>query len=316
MVATWLTKLVFAVDYLEVRDPNAFTASEKTLLKHWFWQAADLMRSDTDKKINEMFVNRPAGDYRLTARGKDAAHSRLVYYGGPGVKTLQKRFNNRSARQARFVTLVGLTQNDSMFIQHGKRYVKDALRFTYFPIGAIGDFERWTTAEPGKGWKYACEFTGALLTIAEHTARTGDFELYKYSTTDGALGTEGQHHTGVPKSLHTLVSDLMKYVDHTYKRYATANASEQGDPMRMIDTVNDLNGEERLNDLMLVMGNQYRNNEYIKKVYMRQAPGSPAYPRVVNKGSGDPEGGEAGTYPGALLMFGNTGSTVWPYPTP
>ncbi len=218
--------------------------------------------------------------------------------------TLARRYNNRAARLARFVTLVGITQDNAAFVSHGKRFVKEFLQFSYYPQGAVGDFERWSSSDPTKGWKYSAETVGALLTIADHLSRSGDNELYAYTTTGGALGTQGSHHSGRPKSLGTLVEDLMRYVDNSWKRYGTDQDSRAGTVGYRISSVNNLTGEGRLNDLQIIMGNRYYQSDYVRRVYTRAASGAPAYPATPKSGSGEVEGGEAGTYPGMLFMFG------------
>ena len=202
---------------------------------------------------------------------------------------------------------------NARLVEHGKNYVKDALRFAYFPQGVVGDFERWTDNDPVKGWKYACEMVGAMVTIADHLARAGDTELYEFKTTDGALGTAGRHHSGSPKSLETLVTDLMRYVDKSFKRYGTDRNDRAGSSKYLIDSVNDIQGAERINDLQVMPANRYYRSNYIRSVYTRSASGVPAYPLNPAKGSGDPEGGEAGIYPGVLFMYGKGESLPSPY---
>lgn len=321
-VATWLTKLLFAASYLEAHDPAAFTRDERRRLDAWFRSAAEWMRVDTDLKLDELFVDRPGGDYTLTDIASSPSRGdRILYYDGPTAMTLHRRFNNRGARQARFVTLAGLVLDEPEFVEHGKRYVEDALRYSYFPSGAVGEFERWENDDPDLGWKYGCEFAGALITIAEHVARAGDMSLYEFSTTDGALGTEGAHHTGEPKSLHTLVRDLLGYVDGTYERYGTDDAEHAGDPEYRIDSVNLLEGTARIHDLQVLLANRYYQDPYIASVYTRLAAGAPPYPQQPRTGSGETAGGEGGVYPGALFMFGDVpagdrADTAPTFPTP
>lgn len=312
MIATWLTKYLYAMNYLEEYDKDIFTSEERARLLGWFSDAAEWMRHDTDEKIGSVFVDRDDGDYTLTERASDG-ESRPVYYGGPEAGMVAQSFNNRNAREARFVTLVGITTDNRGFVDHGKRYVRDALAYTYFPQGAVGDFQRWTDDDPTLGWKYGAEFVGSLLTIADHLARAGDTDLYEYGTADGAAGSEGRHHTGGPKTLETLVTDMMKYVDHSYARYGTDDADRAGDPDYLIDTTVDTQDQALINDTMMLMANTYYQDAYIRAVYTRQAEGAPSYPERPRHGSGDPESGEAGTYPGALFMFGKTEGRVWPY---
>lgn len=310
MIATWLSKLLYALDYVEIHDPALLRAEERAELEAWFVAAAEWMAHDTDVKLDELFADRAAGEYDLTDVAVNGEPD-PVFYDGPDVVTLQRRFNNRNARQARYVTLVGIWADRDDLVEHGKRYVRDALRFSYFPNGATGDFERWTEEDPTLGWKYGTEFAGALLTIADTLARAGDAELYEFETTDGALGTAGARPDGSPKSLEALVEDLLRYVDRSYRRYGTDASRRAGDERYLIDSVNDLNDEARINDIQLIVGNSWFDNDYIEAVVTRQADGSPPYPQEPATGAGDPEGGESGSLPGVMFMF--AGTDVDPY---
>ena len=305
MIATWMSKLLFAADYLEARDSDFFTASERSALRSWFTAAARWAQGETDAMLDTAFVDRDAGDYRVS---DDLEHDwqRSLYAGGPQARPVHRQFNNRNARMARFVVLTGIKYDILPFREHGKQYVKEALAYSYFPEGVLGEFERWTNRDADLGWKYAAEMTGAMLSIADHLARSGDRELYRYDTTEGVYGTQGMHRSGSPKSLHTLVRDILSYVDGTYKRFAGARGDR-------IDSVSRGTGERRLNDLQVIMGNSYFDDPWVRNVYTRRAPGAPGYPAEPSRGSGNPASGEHGLYPGVLFMFGGLeGLKVYP----
>lgn len=307
-IANWLTKLLYAYDYLTVYEQEqgqaVFTAAQRTAFETWIGAAATWVADGVDRKLDDLFVDRDAGDYTLTSIGRSTSTGdRITYYDGPVAQTVHRRYNNRNARSARLVTLAGLLTGDQAHLDHGRQYVREALMFGYFPEGAVSDFERWTDDDPTKGWKYGTEFAGALLTMADHLARAGDTSLYDFTTTDGALGSEGVHRSGKPKSLATLVADLMSYVDGTTVRYGTAQAARNGVTAYRIDSINELGNEELINDLQIMMGNRHYRDGYVEGVYTRTAPGAPPYPSQPRSGQGDPEGGEAGIYPGTLFMF-------------
>lgn len=306
-VANWLTKYLFAASYIEAFDADLIRRADRERLERWFAAGAEWMRHDIDLKLDALFVDRPSGDYSISDVAEAPTEvGRVAYFGGPEVLTLHRRWNNRNARQARYVTLVGIWVEDDDLIDFGKTYVKDALRYSYFPQGAVGDFERWTRRNPTKGWKYGGEFVGALVTIADHLARAGDDELYEFSTTDGALGTEGVHElSGLPKSLHTLVRDIMSYVDHTYERYGTDRRQQAGRRQYLIDSVNQLKEDPRITDTALAMANHHFDDPYIRAVYTREADGTPPYPADPGEGRGEAASGEGGVYPGVLFMFGD-----------
>ena len=310
MIANWLTKLLFAIDYLDVHDPSLFSTSEKELLNIWLRGAAEWMMHDTDTALDELFIDRRVGNYDLTEVATNAEQlDTVAYYGGPVVRALHRHYNNRRAAQARFVTLTGLHLGDDAYVEHGKRFVKEALMFTYFPDGSLGEFERWEKNVPNRGWTYAVLITGSMLTIADHLARAGDTELYEFETSQGALGTAGG-----PKSLESLVEDVLAYADGTYSRFGTDSPRRVGSKKRLIDVEDRLNDWAYVHDTMLIQSNVYFRNEYISSVYTRKAPGAPPYPPNPRHGSGDPEGGEWGIYPGMLFMFGAMEGEIWPYP--
>ena len=299
-IANWISRLQFAYDYAQIASPESFSSTETALLDQWFRDAAVWMQHAVDTKLDELFVNRPAGNYTLTDVGQNSWQVQL-YQGGPYARTLQRRYNNRAATAARFITLVGVDQKNQSLIATGKNYVKELIEFGYYPQGVVGEFERWTSTEPAKGWKYAAEQAGSVITIADVLARAGDDELYRYTTSNGALGTAGKHHSGEAKALRTLVRDLYNYVDGTYKRRTPAG--------HLIDPA----GDRWIHDTMLTMSNVYYKDPYFRSIYTRTA--APGYPSSPRQSQGDAEGGEWGIYPGMLFMFGQTEQLVDPYPT-
>jgi hypothetical protein len=312
-IANWQTRLLYAYDYVRIAYPELFTASQADMLDRWFAGSATWMQEAADSKLDELFLDRQAGDYRLTGIATNDWR-RVTYYGGPEARTLQRRYNNRVAAAMRFVGLVGVAQDNTSLTTSAQRFVTEFIRFSYFPQGTFGEFERWTDTRPILGWKYAVLAVGSVITIADAMARDGDTSLYDFSTTDGALGTAGAHITGAPRSIATMVSDLMRYVDHSYRRYGTANAARASDSRYLIDSVDELYGDQSVHDTMLTMSNRFYRDPYVRDVYTRQAAGAPGYPQNPTHGQGDPEGGEWGTYPGALFMFGGMESEVSPYP--
>lgn len=297
-IANWLTRLHFAYDYVNIHDPEIFSPSETRRVEYWFASAAEWMQYAVDSKLDELFLGRANGDYRLTEVARDD-WSRRLYEGGPVARTLQRRYNNRAAAAVRYVSLVGVAQANESFIATGKRYVEDFLRFGYYPEGVVGEFERWNRRNPTKGWKYAAEQLGSVITIADSLARIGDDDLYKFHTVDGALGTEGTHHSGAPKSLRTLTLDLLHYVDGTYQR-----TTPPGDEILPAD-------DRWIHDIMLVMANRYFEDDHIRSIYTRE--NASPYPDNPRQSQGRPESGEWGIYPGVLFMFGQLENADTPY---
>lgn len=288
-ISNWLTRLLFAYDYLNVLDADLLTAQERSQLRSWFVAAAEWMNPLVAMHLNELFVEREAGDYTL----REVAWSdwqEELYQDGPIAHTLQRRYNNRSAATMRFVALAGIEFQKPELVDAGKQFVKEYLIFAFFPEGVTGEFERWSKSDPALGWKYAVELTGSLLTIADALARTGDTSLYDFETREGALGTEGTHHTGGPKSLRLVVNDLYSYTDGAFKR-----RTPSGKPIAPAR-------EGWVHDTMLVIANRYYRDDYALTVYTRQ--NTHPYPENPNRSQGDPQGGEWGVFPGMLFQFG------------
>lgn len=297
-IANWLTRLQFAYDYLGIYDPDLFSDQERQAIREWFASAAEWMQFAVDTKLDELFVDRDGGDYRLTDIAQDG-WSRRLYDGGPKAFTLQRRYNNRAATAVRFITLVGVAQENERFIATGEAYVKEFLKFGYYPEGVVGEFERWKRNDPTRGWKYATEQLGSIITIADTLARAGNDTLYRFETTEGALGTEGPHHSGDKKSLRTLTNDLFAYVDGSYQR----KTPRGGDILPSEDGW--------IHDIMLVMANRYYRDPHIRSLYTRE--GSLTYPENPRLSQGHPASGEWGVYPGILFMFGQLEDGPTPY---
>lgn len=320
-VSNWLTKLLYAYDYLLVhqRETGAqvFTSTQQARLDAWFGHGGEWAADALDSKLDELFVDRARGDYELTSTAR-APMREVPYLDGPPLYRVHMRFNNRSARTARFVTVAGIHTGAKRLVDSGKAYLRDAVRFGYFPQGFVADFERWTSSDPTKGWKYGSEFAGSLVAIAEHVARTGDTELDRFATTQGALGSEGTHplERG-PKTLQSLVRDLSRYVTGDYVRHGTDQASRRSSGT-IINTTNNPESKKLANDLQTMMANYRWRDPFITSIYTRRASDAPPYPAQARRGKGDTEGGESGSYPGVLLMFGGreTGKATPPAPQP
>ena len=146
-----------------------------------------------------------------------------------------------------------------------------------------------------------------MVAVADALARAGDPELYEFETTEGALGSEGAHWTGVPKSLRTLVMDMARYVSGDFKRYA---APKPGNPADLISP--SAGGSDRLTDLANVPANQYFEEDFLRDVYLREV--GAAFPDRETKSKSSAVRGDTGTVPGVLFMFGATEHLVSPYP--
>jgi hypothetical protein len=119
---------------------------------------------------------------------------RPPYYGGAPLPGSMRSHNNRTYAAAAYLGVVGVHQNRQDYKDEAKLMVKEYLMFGVHPQGYMGDFERWwnnNRIEPEQGLAYAPGCAAEVIRIADVLARTGDMELYEYTTSQGLAGTEG-----------------------------------------------------------------------------------------------------------------------------
>jgi hypothetical protein len=327
VISAWLTKLLFAYDYM---GRSAFTVSERNILDQWLWSAADYMRIDVDRGIDSVFIDRWNNNYAPT-QGCVYGSPTDGYVGSPQIGNYAKFYNNRRASLLRFSGLVAIYLADHGFIptqsrvgatlntlkQSAKMFVKEWIRFSVFPQGMYGEFERRDVSLPDLGWAYTGGTLGSAVVIADHFARAGDTELYTHNTSAGLCNTagtinDGGSRTGQNRDLLFAVQTLMKYTNDTYARFWPTN----GDPNSRIDGRHPRDGSSwsGVHDTNVVPANLYFQDNVIKSTYMRTHIGTVPYP-ANPQGGPPPWTGENGIYPAMLFMFGDMEGDVWPYNT-
>lgn len=316
-IANWLVKHLFTYEYLLVYDPDLFTDAERREVDTWFLGAGEWFLETALGQYESMFRDRLQGDYKPSAEATDEEKWKATLYRaadgdiGPTAVTIHRRFNNRVACTERLLALVGLRYGHDGMQAEAKRFVKEYLRYGYFPDGSISEFERASLNKPSHGVKYGWETVGTLGDIADAFARAGDASLYEYATTDGAFGTEGSRE-GEPKSLETLVIDMYRYVTGDVERFPVE--SDLRDLRYRMDTVDEVWGRKWIHDGMMQHTNRYLRNDWIEKAYTRRLEGAPPYPENPSESQGDPQGGAWGVYPGIGFMFGQLEDAPSPYP--
>jgi hypothetical protein len=303
--ANWLTKLLFAYDYVR----SGLTTSERNILDTWFLNAANFWEANQDYAVKSRFPNRNSDDYN-TVGNCDPSGSKVTHFAGYTVVECYRVFNNRALTQARFFTLAGVMLNNTWLKNQGKRYVKEWIKYAVFPDGTPTEFERWENTTPALGWNYSSLALGTALSIADTLARTGDMELYNFSSLDGILDTKGG-----PKSLRQIITLHLKHVNTDIVRYGTDNSANNGSSAYRIRSIDGITGEAIENDTYTALANIFYQDNFIKSIYMRTAANSPVYPSSPGTGGWTAFTGEWGVYPGVLFMFGNMEGRVWPYST-
>ncbi len=332
MIAAWMSRLLFAYDYIR----PTLSATDKGKLDKWFYHAALYYQArNVDVDLQKIWVDRYNGLYQpITNSNGTTAYdidkgALTTHYGGATFASLSLWHNNRRGVMTSFFTSVGVMLGEennvspaevglsaadlaariTLFKERGKLFVKEWLMFSVKPDGTIAEMERWESTQPEQGWQYALILLDHVLVIADHLARAGDLELYNYSTSAGKYGTEGG-----PKTLQSTATHMLKYVDRTLNRYATDQAARSTDNNYRIDAISPLEGKHYVFDTWVAQSNLYWKNAYLKSIYTRQAAGTSAYPATPT-GSGQYNAwtGGFGVFPGKLFMFGQLENVVDPY---
>jgi hypothetical protein len=309
-IVNWLTKLIFGYSYIR----ENLSSSDKSTLDKWFLDAGKFWENVVAVILERRFPNRNQDDYTTRGPGYGSilpeVQCGITHYAGFKACDWHEGWNNRNAAQIRYVAMAGILANDTFLKNQAKRYFREWLAYAVFPDGTDQEYKRWSDYDnsPTLGWSYAGLKIGAMTSIADHFARIGDFELYNYSTSNGIYGTGGG-----TKSLKKVIGLHMSVVNHTEIRYGTADASRNGNPEYLIDSVDELFGEERNSDIYAGQANIFYKDAFVKSIYTRGARGAPAYPADPATGGWEPWGGEWGVYPGALFLFGQMEGVVWPY---
>jgi len=294
-ISNWLTRLLFAYDYIR----PTLSGANQTTLDTWFLNAATFVTTTHGNWLRDArFPNRYSDDYSNPTDFGVGADLVVTHLNGHMTDGWMKAWSNRGIPMPRFGALVGIMLNDATLKAEGKRYFKEVIKYHTFSDNTNVEFYRWESG-PDVGWGYAMIVIGPLATIADAFARSGDLELYNYSTSEGYAGTEGG-----PKSLGGMITLFLEHVDGTVVRYGTDNAAHNGDPDWQINTVDPILGESYIDDIGFAQANLFYRSAPNKTRYMRTAGGAVAYPSSPVTGGWGPYSGEWGIYPGVLFMFG------------
>ncbi|QHT71622.1 T9SS type A sorting domain-containing protein [Rhodocytophaga rosea] len=305
-IASWLTRLLFAYDYIK----STLSDSDRNKLDKWFYDAAIFLQLNVDQDLGKYYVNRSSDNYTLSeyAHMMSASYGRTTHYNGYKTSSIGRAYNNRRSAQVKYFALVGIMQNASVLKNSGKRYVKEMLMYSIYPDGTSAEFQRWTEGFPDAGWSYVSHSIFDAVDVADHFARAGDAELYRFTTSQGAYGTSGG-----TKNLALVVNHVLNYVDGTVRRYGTASSGNQNTNYQ-INNIDEGDGWFAINELWFSKPNLYFKNDRTKKLYTRTASNVKPYPSgPAGSGPHVPFGGSWDTYPGMLFMFGQMENKVWPY---
>jgi hypothetical protein len=309
-IAEWLTRLLMAYDYAK----GTMSLADRQTLNRWFFNAARYFQENIDTDLNKLYVDRSNGNYTLTSYATNTEKNSPVFtthYQGNLVGSLCRSYNNRRAAIIRFVGLAGIFLSNPGFQKSAKLFYKEWLMYATFPNGVVGEFHRWLPDYPETGLNYAFSVTGNMMDLADAFARNGDAELYKFSTAEGAYGTQGGN-----KNLLLVIKTLLNYLDGTVKRYATSDPAKNGTVNCLIDGIDTpANGSEAIvYDAWFAQANVYYKDPYVSSSYLRKGAGTRAYPMWPRGiGPNQPWSNIAAVHAGSLLMFGQMEGKIAPH---
>jgi hypothetical protein len=319
-LANMLTEYLYAYDYTK----DLVNQEQKKILDKWFMDCAVWMKDNVTASLENYFPKRsteyPDFPYTLTTTNNLANtpqfSSQLTHFNGNKVGTISRHYNNKRVTLARFAALAGVFYKNEELKKVGRMYFEETFVYGVYPDNVMNELYRWQNDKPNLGLNYELNTLGALITIADAFARQGDLSLYSFVTSKGIHGTQGGS-----KGLFTTMIDAANMYTGETKRYATLDASRNGDPDYLMDGTNIGNASKGLvaylsvHDIFLAQANVYYRNKEITEAYTRRHPTSQPYPANPSYNAHNSVyEGEQGTYPAALFMFGQMEGKVWPYP--
>lgn len=317
--AGWLARLVVAADFVK----DAFTAEERAEFEAWMRGWAQAYEYSVDFELSRwLFTHRKD---RVYNRGgpyfSQTAPDAYAYMDASGKKhnmidRAHKHYNNRKAGVMQFVGFYAAFSNDSMLIDRSKLYFEEWLKFSVFPDGSSGEFERNNDGGRNiqQGFLYNARNIEAYVTTADAFARLGDPSLFELTTRDGIHGTASA--SGQPdKDLRLVVKT---YFDLMHHKKAWYNADRSVDERYRIDHVADIDGANKagtqwVNEIWFApIANRYWNDAEILAGYTRSAADSVPYAKVLGSAGpfGAPWRGHQAVYPSLPFMFAETEAIV------
>jgi hypothetical protein len=311
--AHWMTRLIKARDML---GRESFTAAENATLDRWFYDYANWsfkwMHHET---FGKQIPGRESRDY--TRVNIPPNPHRKSYDGGPLIGPMAIAYNNRHAAVASTASLAAnyLKANDytapssgapaygrfsvDQLLHHSRLFVEETLRFSVYPQGIQGDFERAYRADnslgnPQHGWLYSANMLANLLEIAEYHAKRGDLSVWNYGTTAGYDGTAGVPVAGgfTRKNLHFFAWSMSRYVNNGWGR------TVEGQPMALPHSYHDVIPAATAARFV-------PTDPLLSAAWRRSGSGFPAYGQVpVTQGIWPGHLGEGAKYIGVIEQAG------------
>jgi hypothetical protein len=284
--AHWMTRLIKARDML---GRSSFTNEENAILDKWFFDYANWTANWIHQEgVGKWLPGRLSRDYSTINFAQGA--NRRSYDAGPLIGSGGMAYNNRNAAVASTMSLAanylkhheylapqsggpayGSLSVDEL-LEHSRLFVEETIRFSLWPQGLQGDFERGdleshSDATPQLGWLYSANTLANLVEIAEYHAQRGDFSVWEYGTTQGYDGSAGVPVAGgfVEKNLHFFAWSMSRYVNDGWQR------TNFGEPLATPDFYHDV--------IPAAAANRFaKDDDLLRSAWRRSGQSFPAYP--------------------------------------
>lgn len=321
--AEWLQRL--AMSYDDVK--TLFSDTEKAKFLSWLKGGAYYMRLCTEPYLNGIFPGREHGDYTISGTflnlEKSGYGKSLMYYNGPYARVVSRAWGNRRVAMATAYGLIGILTSDATLTNSAKRFFKELITYSYTVNGYHIDFLRGIDVDdpnisPDKGFMYAS--LPGLFVFAEALARTGDFDLYEFSTTGGmTAATSGADATSdgvTQKNILMIMKAMLNRRFHlNTTRYATSDGG-QLNSAHEIDGVDVLHGNYSQFDIIYAVANRYYKDTFVKNGYTRNQTAIPtAIPyRSTPQPAGPTPQVNFGFFAATHMQWAKTENWPSPYP--
>ena len=301
-ISIWLRKMAYAYSYVR----GSMTAQQQSQIDAWFNNAATWLNQMVHNSAgrSSRWPNRLQDNYSGTPSTSSCSTcgTGLTHLGGYVVNGFGYAWDNKAANHNAAVAAIGSITGDTVIKDRAKRFVKEWLKYNVGADGTIWDQVRWQAGNAQSGWNYAATTLGSIITAADHIARTGDTELYDYSTSVGLHWSAGG-----PKTLLKVIQRYANIALDNVRIYASTTATT--DASKKIDP--DGNSPEPtsryVHDVAFAQANIYYKDALTTRSYTRSTPTNPS------NGGYDAWGGDWGNLPGVRFMFGQMEGKVSPY---
>jgi hypothetical protein len=310
--SAWVLRMLSCADFVKDR----FSSSERAEFDAWIQDFAYSFEYSVHYEISQGggFGNRALRDYD-TRRGyasvEPSFDGTYAYKDANGdlhnqIAWIHKFYNNRRAGVMQFVGLSSVWLDDDFLIDRAKLYVEEWLKFSVFPDGSVGEYERNNlSGNIQQGYIYNGYNLEMAVTLADAMARAGDTALYEFETYQGIWGTESED--GDPaKSIKLVVETQLALMEDRLDWYFSETAVEEKYRIdHTSETGSQLDVQWNSEIYFAPMGNRYWKDADILKSYTRSAEGSIPYASELGSAGpyGGPWRGHQATFPSMLFMF-------------